>query len=327
MQRLFVFLLTFLWLRLGVAQQTFRQVHPSNRVAVVCEGCNAPSRPAFASRLTAALAESGYEAVFVDTAKAPGGRPWAAVLDARPGAVQRPGFPPVLPLTPDDPLAMTARLDELLCPKPLAQARILAVFSRQPGISQELISQTLWVARYGRLDIVLLDVFELDRLPYRWLDQYAAVVLAAPSLPIGLAERFAWVLDGYVRRGGAVAALAGMEDQAFWPVFGIGRMDWAEQPFTGIVCDDTFPQAHVRIGTCRGGQEARGRAPRGDPPGPFHQAAGQRGLGDGRHCPHTQGPGGQGLGLRDPVRVVQGGACACPPGPVGLYHRVVMGKR
>jgi len=178
--------------------------------------------------------------VFMDTAKAPGGRPWAAVLDARPGAVQRPGFPPVLPLTPEDPLAMTARLDALLCPKPGAQARILAVFSRQPGISQELINQTLWVARYGRLDIVLLDVFELDRLPYRWLDQYAAVVLAAPSLPIGLAERFAWVLDGYVRRGGAVAALAGMEDQAFWPVFGIGRMDWAEQPFTGIVCDDTF---------------------------------------------------------------------------------------
>jgi len=229
-----------------------RRVHPTNRVAVVCDGCGGSpaSAPRWVADLSARLTAAGYEALPVAAPPpaddpGPGRAGWLAVVDARPAAKEAARPIPVIPLVPASGAAaldaVAARLDTLLePPRGPAPVRVLFVVTREPGDGLDLSQQAAWVARYARLDADFLDVHEIGRVASRWLDRYAAVVLATPDMPLGLAPRVARTLDGYVARGGGVAAVAGVGDDELMPLFGILSDDGKEKPISGIACEGTF---------------------------------------------------------------------------------------
>jgi hypothetical protein len=234
-------------------------VVPANRVAIVCTDCGpGATLPEWTVALGKRLYDSGFEAIVsseppADPAADP---PFLAILDTRessgPEAASLLSNPAVRPSRPPVPIvripapvqgprleAALIRLADLIAlpassPRPV---RYLVVTSQGSDSGRRLFVQVSWVAAYAHLDADFLDSTNVGRITERWLERYTAVVLATDRFPRGDVERFGRLLGGFQNRGGGIAALAGVSDEALYPLFGIRAQRWDAHQVIAFSCD------------------------------------------------------------------------------------------
>ena len=147
----------------------------------------------------------------------------------------------VAPLSEKGALAVADRIAALAAgkagfPRPV---RVLFFVEASTDSGRELLVQSSWVATYARLAADFADLAGIDRLPDGWLDSYDAVILAADRLPRAGLARLPGALRRYVERGGALAAVGGIEDEELFPLFGIEKMV-DEARVEAYACEPTF---------------------------------------------------------------------------------------
>jgi len=158
---------------------------------------------------------------------------------------EAPPPPPIVevsaPLSDKDAMAVADRVASLVAPKGGSPrpVRVLFLVETASDTGRALLVQSSWVAVYARLSADFVDLTGLDRLPAGWLDSYDAVVLATDRLPRSGVDRLVGTLRGYVERGGALAAVGGIEDEELFPLFGIEKAI-GEAKVEAYACEPTF---------------------------------------------------------------------------------------
>lgn len=228
--------------RRAVVAPGVRFVTPPSRVAVVCGACGvaASDLPEWVVRLGARLHRAGFDSVPMRAAPAREDlEGFGAVLAesslAPAGAV--PFSPPLVDRAVAD---LVAEVERRVAPEatPTRPVRHLVAVRSDTATGRTLFAQASWVVHYAKLDADFVEVEDLARAPARWLERYAAVVLATDSVPD--AGRLAGLLDAYVRSGGGLAALARLDDPALWPMLGLARMGDREETVEEVTCDPAW---------------------------------------------------------------------------------------
>lgn len=228
--------------RRAVIAPDARVVRPPHRVPVVCVACGegAANLPDWVVRLGSRLHQAGFEAVPMRS-WSPGADKTALaaiVAEVEPapdGAIR------VSPPVDDRAVAdVVAQVVARVAPEPGPMRPVRHLFVVRPDTStgRALHAQASWVVHYAKLDADFIAVEDLSRAPPRWLERYASVVLATDSLTD--ARRLAGPLDGYVRSGGGLAALARLDEPALWPMFGLARMGDREETVEEVTCDPAW---------------------------------------------------------------------------------------
>lgn len=228
--------------RRAVVAPGVRLVTPPYRVAVVCRACGGTpsSLPDFVVRLGARLNRAGFDPVPMSTPPSPEKQSQYAVILAEAGLGSSDAIRFSSPLDDRAVGDLVAEVERRVAPDagPTRPLRYLFAVRSDTGTGRMLLAQSSWVVHYAKLDADFISVEDLVRAPTRWLERYASVVLATDSLPNP--GRLAGLLDGYVRAGGGLAALARIEDPALRPLFGIARVSDREERVEEVVCEPTW---------------------------------------------------------------------------------------
>ncbi|NOZ01384.1 MAG: DUF2194 domain-containing protein, partial [Deltaproteobacteria bacterium] len=231
-----------------------RWVHPTNRVAVLCEACGnkAGKTPAWLIDLGSGLNALGLEPVLLKHYKA--GDPvtkdgFAVILDGWSGGRCMDASGPDSPLRIgfDAPLgtrqirSLLKRVENELTPDPKERSRVryLFVVSENSDTSRVLGIQVSWTAWYAKLDADFIRVSDLDSIPTTWLRRYAVVALATDSLARTRTDRLKRRLADYLEHGGGLAVLAGLPDDMLQELAGIRARKGAHR-LKGIACDGSW---------------------------------------------------------------------------------------
>ncbi len=221
---------------------------PRPPVTVFLDCTSAEARQPALLALGTALLEQGFH---VQRGPAPSDATGiAAVVRCMPAATT-PSAPPPPPVPPvvevrlsmssSEAVATADQVAALAFPKIASPhpVRFLFLVEDRSDTGRSLLVQASWVVEYAHLAADFADLSRLEGLPPRWLGGYDAVVLATDRLPRTRLDRIVGALDRYVRDGGALVNVAGVEDPELYPLFGIRKAEGTAQVET-YRCDPSF---------------------------------------------------------------------------------------
>lgn len=235
-----------------ILPSAIKYVQPANRIAVIVENGGKVGEPPapWLVQFGSALDESGWAASLVGRdelgrllTKQPG--VFAGIVSIA-GKAQIDAPCPVIEIISvpkgDEVGSVVQRVLAAVAPPRTLPAisKVLFVVSEDTDVARTLKIQTAWVARYAHLSAEFMDVRDAGRIPDGWLSRYDVVVLATDRFSPDTVGTVVRRLEKFVRDGGGLAAIAGVEDSEFFNLFGIVKVENNPVTVTGYGCTRGF---------------------------------------------------------------------------------------
>jgi hypothetical protein len=212
-------------------------LHPDNTVLIMCPNAEPGIIPAaWLVRLASMLQSRGFNPQLTGNSAGGGtGTPWAAVkCGDRVSSDENSPYPVFNVKAPLKDAEVDEMVEYIATPMtgvdkvPVPQ-KWLFIVSAASDVGRTLYIQLAWVAHYARISADFLDVRELAGMPQAMFYNYSAIAIATDSLPQSSAGMLSEIFKNYVASGGGIADLVGLEDDAFYDLFGITELK-SEKP-------------------------------------------------------------------------------------------------